>query len=298
MRGLPDYSTEWAWPDIFLMWYVWVDDMFQHLYRGQRLRQRGEAPRFSDSEVITLSLIADTFFHGHEELMIAFIRQYHRDLFPQVLSRSRFNRRRRMLIAVIEAIRRALSDLLIAPEDAWRLIDSAPIPVCTYKRSRHCATLAGPEYYSVMPTREAKLFGLRLHVTTTLTQVIDQWLLVPAAPRDSKMADVVLEDTAHLQVIGDNAFRDPTIQTHLLEARGLRLIAPPRLYDKVAWPKELRRQVNRVRRQIESALSVLSTVFHVQQLGSRSLSGLAVRVASRILAYTISFVVQFGLQPT
>ena len=70
------------------------------------------------------------------------------------------------------------------------------------------------------------------------------------------------------------------------------------IYDKVAWPKELRRQVNRVRRQIESALSVLSTVFHVQQLGARSLSGLAVRVASRILAYTISFVVQLGLQPT
>ncbi len=298
MRGLTNYSTEWAWPEIFLVWYVWIDDVFQQLYRDQRLRRRGEAPRFSDSEVITLSLIADTFFHGQEELMIAFVHQYHRDLFPQVLSRSRFNRRRRMLIAVIEAIRRALSDLLIAPDDAWRLIDSAPIPVCTYKRSRHCATLAGPEYYGVMPTRQAKLFGLRLHLTTTLSQVIDQWLLVPAAPRDSKMAQVVLKDSAPRTVIGDNAFRDPTVQAQLWETRGLRLLAPPRRYDKVAWPPALRRQVNRVRRQIESAISVLSTVFHVQQLGSRSVLGLAARVASRILAYTMSFVVQAGLQPT
>lgn len=298
MRGLTNYITDWAWPQIFLVWYVWVDDVFQRLYHGQPLRRRGEAPVFSDSEVITLSLIADTFFQGHEELMITFVRQYHRDLFPRLLSRSRFNRRRRMLIAVIEGIRRALSDLLIAPDDPWRLIDSAPIPVCTYKRSRHCATLAGPEYYSVMPTRGAKLFGLRLHLTTTFTHVIDHWLLVPAAPRDSKMADVVLEDATNLAVIGDNAFRDPTVCAHLREARGLRLIAPPRPYDKVAWPKDLRRQVNRVRRHIESTISVLSTVFHVQQLGSRSISGLVVRVASRILAYTLSVVVQLDLQPS
>ncbi len=297
MRGLTDYITEGSWADTFLVWYVWVDDVFQQVYAGQRLRRRGEAPVFSDSEVITLSLIADTFFHGHEELMIAFVRQYHRDLFPCLLSRSRFNRRRRMLIAVIEGIRRALSELLIAPDDAWRLIDSAPIPVCTYKRSRHCATLAGPEYYSVMPTRRAKLFGVRLHLTTTVEQVIDQWLLVPAAPRDSKMAAILLEDAAHLTVIGDNAFRDPTVTTSLGELRGIRLLAPPRPYDKVAWPEHIRRQVNRVRRQIESAFSVLATVFHVQQLGSRSLSGLGVRVASRILAYTLSFIVQPILLP-
>lgn len=209
MRGLTDYITECSWADIFLVWYVWVDDMFQRMYHGQRLRRCGEAPVLSDSEVITLSLIADTFFHGQEELTLAFVRQYHLDLFPQLLSRSRFNRRRRMLIAVIEGIRRAVSDLLIAPDDPWRLIDSAPIPVCTYQRSRHCATLAGPEYYSVMPTRRAKLSGVRLHLTTTVEQVIDQWLLVPAAPRDNKMAAILLEDAAHLTVIGDNAFRDP-----------------------------------------------------------------------------------------
>ena len=114
-------------------------------------------------------------------------------------------------------------------------------PVWTHKRSRHCATLAGPEYYSVMPTHGAKLFGLRLHLTTTLAQIVDQWLLVPAASRDSKMADLLLEDAAHLAVIGDNTFRDPTVRAHLLEARDIRLLAPPRVYDKVAWPPALRR---------------------------------------------------------
>ena len=94
MRGLTNYITDWAWPEIFLVWYVWVDEVFHRLYHGHPLRQRVETPVFSDSEVMASSLIADTFFHGHKELMITFVRQYYQDLFPRLLSRSRFNRRR------------------------------------------------------------------------------------------------------------------------------------------------------------------------------------------------------------
>lgn len=298
MHGLTDYITDCAWEDVFTVWYVLVDDTYQQLYGGQRLRHSGPPPVFSDSEVITLSLIADSYFHGHEELTLSFVGQYHRALFPKVLSRSRFNRRRRALIALIEGIRRALSDLLIDPTDAWRLIDSAPIPVCTYQRSRHCATLAGPEYYSVMPSRRAKLFGVRLFLTTSLDQVLDQWLLAPAAPRDGKMAEVLLEDAACLQLIGDNAFRDFGVAHHLHTTRHIQLWAPPRpRYDKVQWPVHLRHLADRARRRVESAISVLATVFHIEQPGSRSLSGLVARVAARLLAYTISFLASAVLQP-
>jgi hypothetical protein len=295
MHGLTDYITECHWEEVFTLWFVWLDDLYTEVYSQQRLRQRGSAPVFSDSEVMTISLVIDTYFHGDEELGLAFVRQYHLALFPKLLSRSRFNRRRRALIGIIEHLRRLLSDRLIEAGDDWRLIDSAPIPVCTYQRSRKNATLAGPEYYSVMPCRRAKLFGVRLLMTTNLEQVVDQWLLVPAAPRESKMADVLLEDAAALNIIGDNAFRDPTIDYHLQEARQIRLVAPPRAYDKIKWPASLRQDFNRVRRRIESAFSVLSTVFHVQVLGARSLTGIGVRVATRILAYTLSFLTQPAL---
>src|SRR5436190_21884458 len=100
MHGLTDYITECDWGDIFLVWFVMVDDTYQALYHDVPLRQSGPAPRFADSEVITLSLIADTYFHGNEELMVSFVRQHYREFFPQVLSLSRFNRRRRMLSGV------------------------------------------------------------------------------------------------------------------------------------------------------------------------------------------------------
>lgn len=49
---------------------------------------------FSDSEVITVALIIDTYFHGNEELGLSFLRQYHSELFPQLPSNGHFNERR------------------------------------------------------------------------------------------------------------------------------------------------------------------------------------------------------------
>lgn len=296
MHGLTDYITECDWEDVFTVWFVLVDDPFKQLY--PRLRASGPAPTFADREVITVSLISDTYFHGNEELTLSFVRQHYLTLFPNLLSNSRFNRRRRALSACLEGIRRALSTALIDPQDTLRLTDSAPIPVCTYQRGYTCQTVSGTQYCSVMASRKAKLFGFHLNLTTTLEQVVDEWMLAPAAPREGKMVEPLLEDAFDLWVCGDNAYRDPGVAARLKAKRGITLLAPPRLhYDKLQWPAEFRQLFNRVRRRIESALSVLCVVFHIEQPGSRSLSGLVARVATRILAYTISFFASAMLQP-
>ena len=101
MTGLTDNITECHWEDIFITWYVLADDTYQAICRpAGRLPQRGPEPDFSDSEVITIALITDTFFHGNEELRLAFMRQYHADLFPCLLDDTRFNRRRRALMGM------------------------------------------------------------------------------------------------------------------------------------------------------------------------------------------------------
>ena len=51
MTGLTDYLTECRWEDIFITWYVLVDDAYQAICRQTgRLRQRGPEPDFSDSD--------------------------------------------------------------------------------------------------------------------------------------------------------------------------------------------------------------------------------------------------------
>lgn len=292
MHGLTDYITDYAWTDIFTTWYVLVDEAYHAVVAQHgRLRQRGPAPTFGDSEVITIALIADTFFHGKEEVCLAFVRQYHAQMFPKLLDDTRFNRRRRALSGLMEVIRRVYTTWLVADDDAVRVVDSAPIPVCTYMRSRSCTTVAGAEYCGVMVSRRAKLFGFRLHLTTTTNQVVDQWMLAPASHHDGTLTPALLEDAHGLWVVGDNAFHNPMALEWLQQQRDIALLAMPRRTASQAWPKAIRQQVNKARRTIESALSVLCGVFHVEQPGSRSLAGLLSRITTRLLAYTLSFVI-------
>jgi len=112
MNGLTNYITEWNWSDIITSWYVLVDDMYQVIIANlsEPLRQRGPAPQMSDSEVITVSLITETFFQGHEEAGYSFVAQYLRDMFPDLPNVARFDVRRRTLITIMEQIRRLLRD--------------------------------------------------------------------------------------------------------------------------------------------------------------------------------------------
>jgi hypothetical protein len=156
-------------------------------------------------------------------------------------------------------------------------------------------TLAGSEYFSVMQSRRAKLFGLRLYLTTTGAQVVDQWMLAPAAPRDSKVMAALLEETSDLHVFADGAYHDPTERAYLQQRRNIHVWAVPRRDAREPWPKAFRRWVKRLRLRIETVISVLVTVFDVERPGSRSLSGLITRTATRLLAYNLCFTTTFLL---
>lgn len=309
MTGLTNYITECEWSDIFLTWFVLIDDAYRAVCTttlNGRIRASGPEPALHDAEVITIAVIIETMFRGDEELGLAFVRQYHLDMFPRLVENSRFNRRRRDLWQLTEAVRKQLTSELINPQDAVRLVDSAPIPICTYTRSNQCSTMLSAstrkEHCGVMVSRRAKLYGVRVHLTTTTDQVVDQWLLAPASYTDGKVAAVLLEEESGLWVLGDNAFHNPTSADWLEERRNITLVGMPRRDTKTGWRAEwsgeLRRELNRLRRRVESALSVLCTVFNLERPGSRSLSGLVTRTATRLLAYNLSFLVSPILQPS
>ena len=180
MKGLTNYITERPWSDIITAWYVYVDDTYQALVtgRGAPFRISGPEPELADSEVITISLIIETFFQGHEEVGYAFVCQYLPDLFPRLLDLGRFNQRRRALIALIEAIRRYLRNQLIDGNDPVRLVDSAPITLMTYSRGARCQSVDGnDDYFGVVTSKKGKFFGLRLHLRWTQLSRHEKWNL-------------------------------------------------------------------------------------------------------------------------
>lgn len=291
MNGLTDYITQQPWADTITAWYVMVDDAYQRLIRrrGRPLRSSGPEPTFSDSEVITVGLIIETFFQGHEEVGYAFVAQYLRDMFPKLIDVDRFNQRRRELIAVIEAIRRDWRDQKLDRSDPVRLVDSAPITLMTYSRGARCRSVVGSPYFGVVTSKKAKVFGLRLHLTATADQLIDEWLLAPASVPDPQVLEALVLDCRDLTLIGDKIYNDQDLEAYLWRERRILLLPLRKQNQKQQWPDAARRALGRVRHRIETVFSVLTTTFNVARPRGRSLAGHVVRIATCILAHTLSF---------
>ena len=291
MNGLTDYITQWPWVSIVITWFVLVDDAYHRLVtkRGRPFRASGPEPTFSDSEVITVSLIIEAFFQGHEELGYAFVSQFWRDLFPNLIDLDRFNTRRRELIAVIEAIRQDLRDQKLDRTDPVRVVDSAPVALTTYSRGARCKSVVGSQFFGVVTSKKGKVFGLRLHTTVTVSQLIDEWLLAPASIPDPQVLDALMLDDRDLIVMGDKIYNDAELEERLWRKRRIQLLPLRKDNQKNQWPDGIQALIGRIRHRVETVFSTLTTVFNVERPRGRSLAGHVVRIATCILAHTLCF---------
>jgi len=291
VHSLTDFITEMPWDDIALVLYVHVDEAYRVLVEEYGPpRTRGQPPEMSDSEVITCTVLCEMFFRGDEERFCHFLDQYMRHLFPRQLDRSHFNRRRRALTLAIEYIRRLWRDWLLPKEEDVRLLDSAPVPICTYARSNRCQTVRGAEFCGHIFSKKAKFFGFRLHATVTPDQLIDEWLLAPASVHDVRLAPELLAQEAQITVIGDAAYTSAPLEQALWDEAMIQLLPLRNPRERRQWDAHVRRLLIRARMRVETAFSQLTTVFDLGLTGARSLLGVVNRVASKILAHTFCFV--------
>lgn len=75
--------------------YVMVDDWYQSKGKSLLKGKVGRKPEFIDSEMITLMVAEDYIPYPAESQYIGYIQANHRDLFPDLLDQSQFNRRAR-----------------------------------------------------------------------------------------------------------------------------------------------------------------------------------------------------------
>src|ERR1044071_2295162 len=166
----------------YCLWvYVTVDDLWQRV--GPRYRRPGPTPRCSDSELITLVLVGE--WRGWElETDLLAHWQAHRDLFPVLPERSRFNRRRRQLQLAINDLRRLLLQGLELAQDRQTAIDSLPVPVLHFHLVPSSAAVSMWQSYGAsfgkVASKKPTIFGYKLHLLITLNGLILDFALAPA----------------------------------------------------------------------------------------------------------------------
>ena len=272
--------------DFCLYVYVIVDDIMQEL--EPILRRPGPAPVFSDSELIAVCLIGECKGWDVETDLLSNMAAY-RALFPHLPVQSRFNRRRRNLMFVMNLIRRILLQQLDLAQDRQCVIDSLPVPAVQFHLVP-TSTGDWPAYgaaFGKVSTKKMTIFGYKLHLLITMNGLILDFELAPASATDLEVGFELLSEHTALDVIGDKGYISADKAAELWEFNQIRLLTLPRRNQKRQLPKELRRLHNSVRQIIETVNGQLTEQFNIETNHAHSFWGLCARLYTKLTAHTI-----------
>ena len=90
-----------ATEDMFLLVFCLIDDLYKELV-PDTVKDRPGSDRitFNDSEVITLSILQEAHANDSETSFHRLVEKDYRHLFPDLIERSRYHRRRKALLQV------------------------------------------------------------------------------------------------------------------------------------------------------------------------------------------------------
>lgn len=274
--------------DDFCLWmYVVIDEIWQQI--RPVFGRPGPAPACSDSELMTMAIVGqcrgwdletDLLSHWHE----------HRDLFPTVPERSRFNRRRRNLMQAINCVRQVVLRLLDLAQDRYCTIDSLPVPVVQF----HLVPGASREWaahgasFGKVVTKKQTIFGYKLHLLVTLNGVILDFVLAPANATDLTIGEELLGEHTDLIVIGDKGYISAAVAAALAATNRLTLLTIPRRNQKRQLPAAVARLLNARRQIIETVHGQLTEQLHIETNHAHTFWGLCARLYTKLTAHTLS----------
>jgi Transposase DDE domain len=258
------------------------------------LKRPGPAPHLSDSEVITLALYQELIGEPREDHFFRLHQASLRPFFPGLNERSRYNRRKRDLWAVILAVRVSLQIVLDARElEETAAIDSAPVPCVSYKRSKGTSDFVGSADYGVCSSKAMKYFGCKVHSVVSLTGLIMGFLLTPASCYDNQPVVELLDSFSHhlQRLLGDGAYNDAALQSYLQQNCSLQLLAPAKANQAPKRSPSAQKQLNRLRLISETVNAQLQEQLHLSKHYAKSLWGLMTRIAAKITAHSVGMMI-------
>lgn len=254
--------------------YVILDDLLRAM--GHRADRRA---RTSDSEVLTVGVIAACQFHNHHERALCILRGM--GYLSAPLSISRFNRRLHALAHRLSAAVDLLATLLTT--GTIFIIDSVPLPVCRRVRAWRCRKVRGAEYCGYCAAKKEKFFGWRLHLIITAEGIPVSFDLLPASFHDlTPIHDLMQRLPSGATVYADKGYNSADDEAWIEGETGIRLV--PRRRDNMA-PNTLAELhgIQRYRGRVETVHSQLEA-WGVQRLHARTHEGWTIKVLASLFA--------------
>ena len=249
--------------------------------------RRGVVPRFSDLEVIALSLTAENFSIDNESYLFYLLEKYKFEI-PNLISRRQFNDRRKFTANLCEQIRVNIANYVDAKENVF-CIDSKPIPVCRFVRTKRCKLrkndyLTAPSF-GYCAAQNCYYYGYKLHAICGLSGVIHSYEMSKANVHDIQYLHDIKYEYRNCTVIGDKGYLSTAVQLVLFETYEIKLEVPYRLNQKDWKPTFI--PFAKARKRVETTFSQMVDQFMICRNYAKQQIGLFTRIINKISTFTI-----------
>ena len=246
--------------------------------------------RLSTAEVMSVALVAATFFGGNVEASRSFLDEY--GYIQKAISKSRFNRR---LHAIDSSLWQELFDVLAEvfkqnnPDQSY-VVDSLPVAVCDnirigrsklYPLQEH-----GEAFRGYIASKRRYFYGLRVHLVSTASGEPVEFTLAAASEADiSLFKELKLELPEGAIICADKGYTDYHYED-LLEDVGLHLKAQRRKRSKREMPAWVEFLSKPIRQYIETVFSKLSAML-AGKIHAVTPRGFELKIVCFLLAFSI-----------
>jgi hypothetical protein len=257
--------------------YVTIDDLF-----GPR-QGPGRPPKLSDSELVCLAVAQVLLGCNSERRWLRFARHRMGHLFPYLPTPSAYNKRLRAGGVLVAAAIRHLAMHTPTWHDSLRLLDSTPVPCAASRETVKRSALWPFAGYGYCASHHRYFWGFRLYLLAGADGLPIAWCLATPKLGEREVAQALLDHQDQLIqhgwiILGDKGFAGTQFEGHLA-GLGALLVRP----DRTDEPRRFG-SMGRMRQWIESAFDTLKDQLGLERHGGRTLGGVFVRVAQRLLA--------------
>ena len=257
--------------------YVTIDELL-----GPR-RGPGRPPKLSDAELVCLAVAQVLLGFGSERRWLRFAGHRIGHLFPYLPTPSAYNRRLRRAGPLVTLAIRELAAHTPSWWDQLRLLDSTPVPCAASRATVKRSDLVGWAGYGYCKSHHRWFWGLRLYVLATPEGLPVAWCLASPKLGEREVVAALLDhERARLRpglvILGDKGFAGQDFE-RLVAEHGARLLRP----DRADEPRR-HGSLGRFRQWIESTFDTLKDQLGLERHGGRTLAGVWVRIAQRLLA--------------
>lgn len=288
--------------------YVMIDDFGK--FHCPPITKPGPQTGLSVSEIVTLAVAGQWFWHGSERGFYRYIKTQWLTAFPDLPTREQLNRLMRQYQTTITAFALFLTEQ-IGRDVPYEALDASAVPTRDSKR-RGRGWLPGIANYG-KSNRLGFYEGVHLLISVTPIGVITGYGFGQASTNDFVLTETFLAARAHPQLrlpsvgkpaladyVADKGFSHDVYLSRWREHYQANVVCSPKRNSKTrCWPKSLNRWLAGIRQIVETVFDKLHNTFRLASERPHDLTGLQTRLAAKIALHNfcIYLNLKFGRPP-